>query len=202
MVSRPAVQRGAPAGMYPPLLAGSFVCSCGYLRSGKTMNAVRIAELMHKAGWPVASNIEISFASRRLRTVEDLEATRGHVIVIDEVQATLDSREFARNVNLSREGILFGKRANVVLMTTPHFGMLDIRWRQLTEWVFICRKVFFDGNPFSKLELYWYPGVGDLMVPRGKWLMEHTRMYGKYNTWDEDFTLEPEEKPNVGRNKR
>lgn len=169
---------------------GTFAASTGFLRAGKTMNAVRIAAMLYRRGWPVVSNVSIQFA-RRIQYIQELLEVRQSVIVWDEIQATLDSRDWGSDKarNLTQEGILFGKRGNIVLYTCPHFGMVDVRFRQLTQWVYTCRKVQFREQPVSVLELYWYPGVGEVYTLVSKRLMYHRNYYGLYSTLDEKVAL-------------
>lgn len=176
--------------------AGDFICSTGYLRQGKTMNSVRLAYNLYRRGWRVVSNIEISFQAKRLRTIEDLYETRNSVIVWDEIQDTIDSRSFATNVEVTKNGIFFGKRGNILIMTTPHFGMLDIRFRQLTQYVFVCRKIAYQGSFSSVVNAFWYSGVGDELKKLGCFVMPHSPWYGVYDTLDESVRLVPKESLN------
>lgn len=172
-------------------LPGTFACFTGYLRAGKTMCAVMYAGKLYNQGWNIVSNISITFASQRLVTLEDLLAVRNSVILWDEAQATLDSREFGKNVNVTQEGILFGKRGNIVLMTMPNFGMLDLRFRQLTSYVFMCQKVRKSKRWASYVQVMWYPQVGNTLQRVTQFTMWHEPLYGLYDTYDENVALLP-----------
>ena len=167
---------------------GDFICSCGYLRAGKTMNSVRLALNLHLKGWNIVSNIDVKFATQRLKYIEELYEVRNSVILLDEVQATIDSRDFAKNVTVTQQGIYFGKRGNIVIMTTPHFGMLDIRYRQLTRYLFQCRRVVRHGKGYTVVEPYIHDGM-DNLKSTGKFVMKQELYYGLYDTLDENVAL-------------
>jgi hypothetical protein len=183
-------------------LPGDFIACTGYLRSGKTMNAVRIAYALYKRGWNVVANFDVSFASQRLKHIEELYEVRKSVILFDEVQETLDSRDFKNNVAATQQGVYFGKRGNITIFTLPHFGMLDVRFRQLTQYVYLVRKTRYKGGYASHIHWCWYPGVGDILKPYGAFVMPHSNKIGAlYNTLDENVKLVPRDAP-VPKNKR
>lgn len=173
---------------------GSFLVFTGYLRQGKTASAVYFARRLHNKGWRVVSNLRLSFGSQILETVDDFRAVRKSVILLDEVQATLDSREFHKNVDMTQEAILLGKRGNILIMTCPAFNMVDKRFRQLTRDVFVCKRSVSRGLVISHLTYYQYSGVGDQLIEVAGFVVPISQVFGCYDTLDERVKLSSPEK--------
>lgn len=167
-------------------LPGDFVVFSGYLRQGKTLNAVRVAwDLAHRLGMPVVSNIPISFSEQLVTTVEEVYSLRNKIFLWDEIQATLDSREFsaAQSIRLTKESIYFGKRGNVLLMTTPNLQMVDVRYRILTHNVYRVRKRYTRRRGWGALvRRFFYDSTLDLLYPMQKWFMGFAPYVGTYDT--------------------
>ena len=118
---------------------GAFVGVFGALRSGKTLMACRLAVCLARSlGLDLVGNIPVRGA-RRIFTLDDLAALRGAVLVWDEVQVSLDSREWASDGarQLTRDMILWGKRGIVCVYTSPSFATVDVRLRRLTQYVYV-----------------------------------------------------------------
>lgn len=188
----------ASAELYYP---GDLISCNGYLRQGKTMNMVRLAWKLHQYwGMPVLCNFPVAFGTR-VRFVEDYMNARGHILLWDEMQDSLDSREFKNNVEATRQAIKLGKRGNILIYTTPVFGMVDVRFRQITQWVYMAHK---PKVGLTVVTRYWYPGLGDMIFPRGKLVMYHKHWGPSYDTLEEDTTVLPRPKPkeNAGKAKQ
>jgi hypothetical protein len=173
-------------------LPGDFVCFAGFLRQGKTSSAVHLCKRLSVRGWPIRSNIALSFASGdRIKTVEQLVAVRGSVLFIDELQDSMYNREYnsKQSIFLAKQSILFGKRGNIVVYTAPDFGMVDKSYRQLTRNVFECAKVSINGRLYSHTRYSRYDGVGGILNEMGSFLVPIYKVLNDYNTFDEDVTL-------------
>lgn len=185
------------------LLPGTFVCSMGYLRSGKSMNTTRIAAFGKRVlGMRVVSNFTLSFADYRVTSLEELRDEKivsGCILCLDEMQTILDSRGFGdkEQMDLSRWLIWLGKLKVVLLYTTPHFGMVDVRLRQLTQWLYMCRSTTMRGARHTIASLYSYSGIGDELEPISKSVFRHSDYYNAYDTLDRNTSLGRYNTPNT-----
>ena len=164
---------------------GEFVLYTGRLRSGKTLAAVRLATLLAaRLSFRLAANIPVT-GGILLHTLEDLLDLRDAVVVWDEIQASLDSREYASQVSrlLTRELILFGKRGIVLLGTTPAFAMVDTRLRRLTYHVHrTVRRLSWAGQTWATYDYYRHPAGDDVLRYVTSYALCHSRWYGTYDT--------------------
>lgn len=164
---------------------GDFIGLFGALRSGKTLGAVRLAMLLSRRyGLPVASNIPVTGAGL-LRSLDALLALRGAVVVWDEVQASLDSREWssAQSKALTRELIMFGKRGLIVVYTSPAFANVDVRIRRLTRYVYVTRRrLRVSGSDYAVYQwcTHWY--ADDVLTPVYQFALRLSDWYGCYDT--------------------
>lgn len=171
--------------MLPP---GTIIANTGLLRMGKTMNATRLAYLEYLEGARVYTNYDTSF-SERIDSMPQLFAITQGVVVLDELQATLDSREFSKNVGLTHWLTLIGKMGLSLIYTAQSFGMVDIRVRQLTGWLYAAeKKIYPGGNPTTVLALYAVAPTGMAFLRR-RLLMPHEPLYPLYDTLDTKVVL-------------
>jgi hypothetical protein len=174
---------------------GDFIAIVGYLRRGKTMNAVRIAYDLYLRGWNVVSNIPLTFSSSpRLTWIEQVYEIRNSVILWDEAPLTLDSRQFADNVRATQQGVLFGKRGNITIMTMPVFSTLDKRFRELTHSVYLVHQKaeLYPDEWYSYITWCYYPLEGVTLYPYGSFLLPHAPYRDLFDTLFEDVILLPD----------
>lgn len=171
--------------MLPP---GTIIANTGLLRMGKTMNATRLAYVEHLAGSKVYTNYDTAF-SERIQNMPQLFNVKEGVIVLDELQATLDSREFSKNIGLTHWLTLIGKMGLSLIYTAQHFGMVDLRVRQLTGWLYMAEKKFYpNGQPATVLALYSVSPMGMALLQR-RFIMPHKPLYRLYDTFDRRVVL-------------
>jgi hypothetical protein len=159
---------------------GDFVAFTGPLRSGKTLGAVRLALVLSaRYAIPVASNIPIRTASV-LRSLDDIQSLRGAVVVWDEIQVSLDSREWAKSSarDLTRDLMLWGKRGLIVLYTSPAFATVDVRVRRLTRRCYVASR----RGPYTVYDVYDHPLADDVLVWRYRFGLRRSSWYGAYDT--------------------
>jgi len=164
---------------------GAFVGVFGALRSGKTLMACRLGLVLARSlGLDLVSNIPVAGA-RRVATLDDLAALRGAVLVWDEVQVSLDSREWASDDarRLTRDMILWGKRGIVCVYTSPAFGTVDVRLRRLTQYVYVTAGRFRrSGIDYAVYRWHEHPYSDDLLVERYRFALRLDAWYGVYDT--------------------
>lgn len=165
---------------------GDFIACLGDLRMGKTMNAIRLARMLHRQGWQVYSNIPISFAAGRTATVTQFFELRDCVFVFDEIQATLDSRNSHAKLlmRLTQESIYIGKRGIILIYTSPSLRMVDIRYRGLTRHVYLMTaKALVQGRWITRVEWCKHSVDTDMLLERkGVFPLYHDQYYGTYPT--------------------
>jgi len=164
---------------------GAFVGVFGALRSGKTLMACRLGvTLARSLGLDLVSNIPVRGA-RRVATLDDLAALRGAVLVWDEVQVSLDSREWASEAArcLTRDMILWGKRGVVCIYTSPAFQTVDVRLRRLTQYVYVTAGRFRrSGADYAVYRWHEHPYADDVLVERYRFALRLDAWYGVYDT--------------------
>ena len=166
---------------YPGVFVGVF----GALRSGKTLMACRLGvTLARSLGLDLVSNIPVAGA-RRVSTMDDLAALRGAVLVWDEVQVSLDSREWASEAAraLTRDMILWGKRGVVCIYTSPAFQTVDVRLRRLTQYVYVTAGRYRrSGADYAVYRWHEHPYADDVLVERYRFALRLDSWYGVYDT--------------------
>jgi len=164
---------------------GAFVGVFGALRSGKTLMACRLGvTLARSLGLDLVANIPVRGA-RRIATLDDLAALRGAVLIWDEVQVSLDSREWASEAArcLTRDMILWGKRGVVCIYTSPAFQTVDVRLRRLTQYVYVTAGRFRRaGLDYAVYRWHEHPYADDVLVERYRFALRLSDWYGVYDT--------------------
>jgi hypothetical protein len=164
---------------------GAFVGVFGALRSGKTLMACRLAVCLARTlGLDLVSNIPV-LGARRVTTLDDLAALRGAVLVWDEVQVSLDSREWASEAArcLTRDMILWGKRGVICVYTSPSFQTVDVRLRRLTQYVYVTAGRFRrSGVDYAVYRWHEHPYADDVLVERYRFALRLSDWYGIYDT--------------------
>jgi len=178
----PPPPRLLPFERYHP---GAFVGIFGALRSGKTLMACRLGvTLARTLGLDLVSNIPVAGA-RRVSTLDDLASLRGAVLVWDEVQVSLDSREWASDDarRLTRDMILWGKRGVVCIYTSPAFQTVDVRLRRLTQYVYVTAGRYRrSGADYAVYRWHEHPYADDALVERYRFALRLDAWYGVYDT--------------------
>jgi hypothetical protein len=183
---------GLSADLPPPRLLpferyrpGAFVGVFGALRSGKTLMACRLGcSLARSLGLDLVSNIPVAGA-RRIFTLDDLASLRGAVLVWDEVQVSLDSREWASEAAraLTRDMILWGKRGVICVYTSPSFQTVDVRLRRLTQCVYVTAGRYRRGGAdYAVYRWHEHPYADDVLVERYRFVLRLSDWYGIYDT--------------------
>jgi hypothetical protein len=166
-------------------MPGAFIGVFGALRSGKTLMACRLAVCLARSlGLDLVSNIPVTGA-RRAATLDDLASLRGAVLVWDEVQVSLDSREWASDDarRLTRDMILWGKRGIVCVYTSPSFATVDVRLRRLTQYVYVTAGRFRrSGADYAVYRWHEHPYADDALVERYRFALRLSDWYGIYDT--------------------
>ena len=164
---------------------GAFVGVFGALRSGKTLMACRLGLVLARSlGLDLVSNIPVAGA-RRIFTLDDLAALRGAVLVWDEVQVSLDSREWASEAArcLTRDMILWGKRGVICVYTSPSFQTVDVRLRRLTQYVYVTAGRFRrSGVDYAVYRWHEHPYADDVLVEHYRFALRLDAWYGIYDT--------------------
>jgi hypothetical protein len=147
--------------------------------------ACRLAVCLARSlGLDLVSNISVAGA-RRITTLDDLAALRGAVLVWDEVQVSLDSREWASEAArcLTRDMILWGKRGVICVYTSPSFATVDVRLRRLTQYVYVTAGRYRrSGADYAIYRWHEHPYADDVLVERYRFALRLDTWYGIYDT--------------------
>lgn len=173
--------------LYEP---GMVICYMGTLGAGKTLHmsyqSYWAARLL---GVPVYGNYEAYYPGfERLRGMRHLTQVEDGLLAIDEMQSILDSRSFAKNVDITQWLMLIRKMGLGLFYTTQHIDFVDIRLRQITDFIFVQSKAYHFGMQSSMIDVFRLNGnsakfTTKMILPHQKW------MYSLYNTKDRRVKL-------------
>lgn len=173
--------------LYEP---GMVICFMGTLGAGKSLHmsyqAYWAARLL---GIPVYGNYEAFFPGfQRLNGLRHLCEVEDGLLAIDEMQAILDSRSFAANVDITQWLMLIRKMGLGLFYTSQHIDFVDIRLRMITDFIFVQQKATHFGVHSSLVDVFRLNGnsasfVTKLVLAHEKW------MYSLYNTYDRRVKL-------------
>jgi len=120
-------------------MAGIIVGAYGYQRSGKSLMAFLLAEACYKIGIPVYSNVRVA-GYHKIDKLDDIPFnTDPKVLWLDEVQYYLDSRNWKDNTESSIFFNTIGKMNILLLLTTIHPDMVEIRLRRQHNYVLMVK---------------------------------------------------------------
>lgn len=119
----------------------------GRIGEGKTIGMVALADLFQKVtGLEVYSNNWIQF-SHQFKTYARLKKITDSIICIDELHEEADSRDFKKNIDITKWLLQIRKRRNVLLYTTQSLDQIDKRFRNQTHFLVFCRQL--DNSKFE-----------------------------------------------------
>lgn len=173
--------------LYEP---GMVICYMGTLGSGKTLHmSYQSYWAARMLGVPVFGNYEAFFDGfQRLNGLRHLTTVENGLLAIDEMQAILDSRSFAKNVDITQWLMLIRKMGLGLFYTSQHIDFVDIRLRQITDFVFVQSKAYHFGIKSTIIDVYRMYGNSATFVT--KFVLQHeVWMYNLYNTNDRRVKL-------------
>jgi hypothetical protein len=167
---------------------GTFICFQGTLGSGKTLNMSRIGAMAAARGQKIYANYDCVFAER-LESITHMFQVRNAVLLLDELQSILDSRDFKNNSAITQWVLIVRKLGLSVLYTTQFLGQVDLRVRHVTEWVYGCeKKTLRGGQRVTKVSLIKWRGEGGTFLR--SFNIAHTpELFALYNTYDYEVKL-------------
>mgnify|MGYP001188899564 CR=1 FL=1 len=166
---------------------GTFIAFQGTLGAGKTLNMTVMGALAAASGQKVYANYRTVFAEP-LQSITHMFEVRNAVLLLDELQAILDSREFKSNAELTQWILIVRKLGLSVLYTTQFLGQVDLRVRHVTEWVYACEKVMHRGHKASKVTVVRWRGEAG-RIARSYILPHSDALYKLYDTYDYEVKL-------------
>ena len=137
----------------------------GKMGSGKTLCMTMLAHRYHKAGWPVFANYNLAFQHQPLdyHKIKNLESEyNDSFMAIDEIHLFIDSRSAMRAVNrmVSYFVIMSRKQGRMMAYTTQHWGQVDVRLRNNTDFLCKCRSYKLQGKTYISMDIVDMDGKG------------------------------------------
>lgn len=160
----------------------------GNMGSGKTYLASVLGYAAACSGMDVYANYGLTCAVERIRTYERLAEVRKGLLILDEASFIIDSREFAKNVGLTKWAVLTRKRGLELLLLTQHFDNLDTRIRKITDGLIVMSK----RNPIygvNRSQMQCFATYPNLRRVKSSLLLHSPLIYSMYDTTDEDVLL-------------
>ncbi|MEM3871861.1 MAG: AAA family ATPase [Nitrososphaeria archaeon] len=116
---------------------------CGKMGSGKTLFATALAYASYKSGEKIYSNYNLNFPHEiiNLDTMLKMELQNA-TVVIDEIYIFMESRRSSSDINLILSYFIFQtrKRGVNLIYTAQKYSSVDIRLRELTDYVALAEK--------------------------------------------------------------
>lgn len=117
-----------------------LVVLTGTLGQGKTLSmSVLALYLKQQSGLKVYANYSLT-GSIRVRTFKELLECESGILAFDEAHISFDSRLYKDNVKSTHWFAMTRKKGLIVMMTTQTFGQIDLRMRNLTDYLIVCKK--------------------------------------------------------------
>jgi hypothetical protein len=161
---------------------GTFVCYQGTLGAGKTLSMTRAGAAAFAAGQRIYANYDTVFAEP-IESIKHLFQLRDAVLMLDELQSILDSREFKNNAGITQWILIVRKLGLSILYTTQFLGQVDLRVRHVTEYVYCCEKASLYGFPATKQTVVKWRGEGGQVI-RTSVFAHSPQLYALYDTRD------------------
>lgn len=117
-------------------------CCMGGLGQGKTLTASLLALSFKKLSnnkLDIFANYDL-LTAKRFNKLDELTQIKNSIIVYDEIYLDLDSRYWWKNEEILNFFLQLRKRNNYLIYTTQHIKQVDIRLRNLTDYIFYCFK--------------------------------------------------------------
>jgi hypothetical protein len=170
----------------PGLIIGFF----GSLGSGKTLMMTAFTDAASRSlGIGAVANYDTDVASR-LENLAQLVNSRNVVIAIDEIHAALlDSRAFKsqKSIATTQWVDLIRKDSCLLFYTAQSFRRVDVRLRDLTNYLVFCRYNYVSRRVRAELFVSDYSGQSVRHV--GVMSVDATYWFGRYNTRDKRVVL-------------
>jgi len=131
----------------------------GKMGSGKTISMVRQAHIYFLEGATIYSNIHLNFPYKPL-TYELLQMYANDeklfvnaVFIIDEAYIFFDARESMSKKNKIIAQVVLQSRKKSIkfLISTQNFLQIDVRVRNMTDYVVLCKSIFVGDNHYVNL---------------------------------------------------
>lgn len=167
--------------------SGTIIAFCGLLGSGKTLAMTYFALRELRVGRRVRANYDTS-CFERLENLPQLYTSEQCVLCMDEFQVNIDSRNFSKNQQFTYWLLLIRKLGVTLIYTTQHINQVDLRLRQITNFIFWC----YPHRPgFSKIDVLRYGGADEAYLIRS-FVLDQRPIYGLYDTYDKRVALSPD----------
>jgi len=166
----------------PVLRRGQYIAFQGPLGAGKTLAMTALGAYCYAGGHTLYAHYDCVYA-RPIMSVSHLFRIRNAVLMLDELQSIVDSREFKKNVDMSQWAVIVRKLGLTILYTTQFLGQVDLRIRHVTSFVYMSEAVFQGSQESSRYTIVRWHGEGGRVVRR--FILPHTdALYALYDSYD------------------
>jgi len=155
----------------------------GPMGQGKTlMMSILMLYMQHAFGARLSANYDLKGASL-VRKTSELWALEGGIFGYDELWLDLDARESKKNVFLTRLINQSRKKKLAIFYTTQHIRQVDVRVRNATDILIVCKKTS-EGHWFQIID-WQYREL------RRKYFISFKEAAQFYNVYDTYQVLQP-----------
>lgn len=120
-------------------MSGLIIGFYGYQRSGKTLMAYLTAEKYYKKGIRVYTNMDVE-GYIHLDSLSDIPFDyEPKIVLLDEAYYFMDARNWKNNTEASIFFNTIGKQNILLLLTSIHPDMIELRLRQQQNYIYIVK---------------------------------------------------------------
>jgi hypothetical protein len=158
----------------------------GDLGSGKTLGAVIFAYniyFLSNKKLSIWANFTIKGANK-IKSLSQLKRLNNSILVLDELHILIDARMWKFNKELMDYFLQLRKYNNFLIFTTQHIKQVDVRLRNVTQYIFYCQR-FSKYFRYTLLDILYKDVIKTLYLPK-----EVAKVfYDKYNTFEKVYKM-------------
>jgi hypothetical protein len=158
----------------------------GDLGSGKTLGSVIFAYnfwFLSNKKLTIYSNFNIKGA-KKIKSLYQLRKLHNAILVLDELHTLIDSRMWKYNKEIMDYFLQLRKYNSYLIFTTQHIKQVDVRLRNITQYVFYCQR-FSKYFKYTLIDTLYKDIVKTLYLPKS--IAEV--FYDKYNTFEKVYKM-------------
>jgi len=158
----------------------------GDLGSGKTLGSVVFTYylwFLSNKKLKIFSNFQLK-NSYRIKSLNYLKRINNSILVLDELHTLIDSRLWKYNKEIMDFFLQLRKYNDFLIFTTQHIKQVDIRLRNITQYIFYCErhKTYFK---YILIDTLYKEIKKTLILPKEKAQI----FYERYNTFEKVFRI-------------
>jgi hypothetical protein len=158
----------------------------GELGSGKTLGSVIFAYylwLLSDKKLTIWANFNLKNA-KKIKSIYQLKKLNNAILVLDELHTLIDSRLWKYNKEIMDFFLQLRKYNDFLIFTTQHIKQVDVRLRNITQYLFYCER-FENYFRYTLIDTLYKDIKKTLYLPKE----EAKYFYDLYNTFEKVYRI-------------